>query len=223
MVPRHSHGRTAAPRPSRARRTPTGRAAIASRRWCAGPDWCRRAPRSTTSSRRRTGRRRWSPRPASRISRKSCCRAMTRRARTSRFTSTVMTSVTFSPARARTSAANSSTGPTTAILPAFVMISGRRCSWSRRPKGSVSGSSRWFNCVCPCCSICGPIRLSGRSTKSGDYVRWFIEHAFVVVPAQGIVAQHLASFAAISAAAKARLFLGRTGAWRSCAIHRQNN
>ena len=30
--------------------------------------------------------------------------------------------------------------------------------------------------------------------KSGDYVRWFIEHAFVLVPAQGIVGQHLASF-----------------------------
>ena len=30
--------------------------------------------------------------------------------------------------------------------------------------------------------------------ESGDYVRWFVEHAFVVVPAQGIVGQHLASF-----------------------------
>jgi arylsulfatase len=30
--------------------------------------------------------------------------------------------------------------------------------------------------------------------ESGDCVRWFIEHAFVIVPAQAIVAQHLASF-----------------------------
>jgi len=30
--------------------------------------------------------------------------------------------------------------------------------------------------------------------ESGDYVKWFIEHAFVFVPAQTIVAQHLASF-----------------------------
>jgi len=30
--------------------------------------------------------------------------------------------------------------------------------------------------------------------ESGDYVRWFVEHAFVVVPAQGIVGDHLASF-----------------------------
>jgi hypothetical protein len=31
--------------------------------------------------------------------------------------------------------------------------------------------------------------------EAGDYVRWFIEHAFVIVPAQGIVGQHLAGFA----------------------------
>ena len=30
--------------------------------------------------------------------------------------------------------------------------------------------------------------------ESGDYVRWFIEHVFVLVPAQAIVAQHLQSF-----------------------------
>lgn len=30
--------------------------------------------------------------------------------------------------------------------------------------------------------------------ESGDYVRWFIEHAFVLVPAQALVAQHLQSF-----------------------------
>ena len=30
--------------------------------------------------------------------------------------------------------------------------------------------------------------------EAGDYVRWFVEHAFVLVPAQAIVAQHLATF-----------------------------
>jgi arylsulfatase A-like enzyme len=30
--------------------------------------------------------------------------------------------------------------------------------------------------------------------EAGDYVRWFIEHIFVMVPAQAIVAQHLQSF-----------------------------
>ena len=30
--------------------------------------------------------------------------------------------------------------------------------------------------------------------EAGDYVRWFVEHAYVFVPAQAIVAQHLTSF-----------------------------
>ena len=30
--------------------------------------------------------------------------------------------------------------------------------------------------------------------ESGDYVRWFIDHAFLLVPAQAIVGQHLMSF-----------------------------
>src|SRR5713101_2821403 len=30
--------------------------------------------------------------------------------------------------------------------------------------------------------------------EAGDYVKWFVEHAFVLVPAQAIVGQHLASF-----------------------------
>ena len=30
--------------------------------------------------------------------------------------------------------------------------------------------------------------------EASDYVRWFVEHAFVVVPAQAIVGQHLMSF-----------------------------
>jgi arylsulfatase len=30
--------------------------------------------------------------------------------------------------------------------------------------------------------------------ESGDYVRWFVDHAFVLVPAQALVAQHIQSF-----------------------------
>jgi len=30
--------------------------------------------------------------------------------------------------------------------------------------------------------------------EAGGYVRWFVEHAFVLVPAQAIVGQHLMSF-----------------------------
>jgi hypothetical protein len=31
-------------------------------------------------------------------------------------------------------------------------------------------------------------------SEAGDYVKWFVEHAFVLVPAQAIVAQHLQTF-----------------------------
>jgi arylsulfatase len=30
--------------------------------------------------------------------------------------------------------------------------------------------------------------------ETGDCVRWFAKHAFVLVPAQALVAQHLASY-----------------------------
>jgi hypothetical protein len=30
--------------------------------------------------------------------------------------------------------------------------------------------------------------------EAGDYVKWFVEHVFVLVPAQAIVAQHLQTF-----------------------------
>ena len=56
--------------------------------------------------------------------------------------------------------------------------------------------------------------------ESGDYVRWFIEHAFVILPAQGIVAQHLASFANfrhVKGLAPFRL----NRPWRNCGIHRR--
>jgi arylsulfatase len=90
------------------------------------------APKSTKSSRPRTGQRLWSQPPASPMLRTSCCRAMMRQARHSRFIWTAMTNAIFSRAKARTSGANSSIGPTTATLPAFAMTSARRCSWSKR-------------------------------------------------------------------------------------------
>ena len=47
--------------------------------------------------------------------------------------------------------------------------------------------------------------------EAGDYVRWFVEHAFVLVPAQAIVAQHLDELPAVPAAPEARQLLGRAG------------
>ena len=42
-------------------------------------------------------------------------------------------------------------------------------------------------------------------------MRWFVEHAFVLVPAQALVAQHLAELPAVPAAPEARQLLGRPG------------
>ena len=47
--------------------------------------------------------------------------------------------------------------------------------------------------------------------EAGDYVRWFVEHAFVLVPAQAIVGQHLMSFQQFPPTAKTGFILGRTG------------
>jgi len=43
-------------------------------------------------------------------------------------------------------------------------------------------------------SMPGQPLISPVGRESGDYVRWFIEHAFVLVPAQAVVGQHLMSF-----------------------------
>ena len=47
--------------------------------------------------------------------------------------------------------------------------------------------------------------------ESGDYVRWFIEHAFVLVPAQAHRGAASRELPAVSAAPEARLILGRAG------------
>jgi hypothetical protein len=47
--------------------------------------------------------------------------------------------------------------------------------------------------------------------ESGDRVRWFIEHAYVIVAAQAVAGRHLAGFSAVSATPAARLVLGRAG------------
>src|SRR5271157_5754892 len=48
----------------------------------------------------------------------------------------------------------------------------------------------WLACVITAV----PPMFERSQHEAGDYVRWFVDHAFVVVPAQGIVAQHLMSF-----------------------------
>ena len=46
--------------------------------------------------------------------------------------------------------------------------------------------------------------------EAGDYVKWFVEHVFVLVPAQAIVAQHL-NVPRVPAAAAAGQLLDRSG------------
>ena len=40
----------------------------------------------------------------------------------------------------------------------------------------------------------GSLPLERAEHEAGGYDRWFVEHAFVLVPAQAIVGQHLATF-----------------------------
>ena len=181
---------------------------------------CRRAPRSTTSSRQRTGRRRWSPRRASRTSRTSCCRATTPRARTSRFTSTATTSAIFWPARARTSAANSSTGPTTATLPAFATTSGRRVFMEQKAHGFDVWAQPMIPLRLPSLFNLRSDPFERAQHEAGDYVRWFVEHAFVLVPAQAIVGQHLMSFQQFPPRQRPGSLLGRAGDGEAAEIRR---
>ena len=151
--------------PFRGEKNTIGKAVIVCPPWCAGLAWCRPAPKLTISSRPRTGQPRWLRRPASQALRRSSFRATMPQARTSVFTSTATTNATCSLAEARTSVARSSTGQTTVTSRAFGTSSGRRCSWSRRRTASMSGRSRWSNCVCHHYSICAPTRSIAPSMR----------------------------------------------------------
>ena len=53
-------------------------------------------------------------------------------------------------------------------------------------------------------------------TDAGDYERWRVEHAFVLVPAQAYVAKHLADLPRVSAAPEGRAASRSIRCWRSC-------
>jgi len=120
--------------------------------------------------------------------------ATTPAARASRYTSTAMTSATSSPARAPTSAANSSTGPTTATSPALRYDQYKAVFMEQK----AHGLEVWMQPLVPLRAPklfnlrSDPVRAAEQ--EAGDYDRWFIEHLFILVPAQAIVAQHLQSF-----------------------------
>ena len=193
-APRHSRGPMAAPRHSRARRTPTGKAAIASRRWCAGLGWCRRGPRSTTSSRQRIGRRRWSPRPASPTSRTKLLSGYDAAGKNFK--------VHLDGYDQRDLLARK--GPNKRREFFYWTDDGnlaglRYDQWKAVfLEQKAHGFDVWAQ---PMIQLRLPSLFNLRSDpferaqhEAGDYVKWFVEHAFVLVPAQAIVGQHLMSF-----------------------------
>ena len=153
-----------------------------------------RAPRSTISSRPRTGcRPSWRPR-ASPTSRTSSCRATAPAARPSRCTSTATTSATCfagkGPDKRREFFYWTDDGN----------LAGLRYDQYKAVfmEQQAHGLEVWMQPLVP---LRAPKLFNLRSDpferaehEAGDYDKWFIEHAFVLVPAQAIVAQHLATF-----------------------------
>jgi arylsulfatase len=116
----------------------------------------------------------WWRRRASPTSRISSCTATTQAARASRCTSTVTTSAACLPAQVPTSA---------------------EAVFMEQP---AHGLEVWMKPLVP---LRAPKLFNLRSDpferaehEAGEYDKWFIEHLFVLVPAQTIVAQHLAIF-----------------------------
>jgi hypothetical protein len=81
---------------------------------------------------------------------------------------------------------------------------GKRICWpgtaaqQARPEQKAYGLNVWAQ---PMVQLRLPMLFNMRSDpfersqrEAGDYVKWFVEHAFVLVPAQSVVAQHLASY-----------------------------
>ena len=87
---------------------------------------------------------------------------------------------------------SSSTGPTTATLPAFAYDQYKVVFMEQQ----AHGLEVWMQPLVP---LRAPKIFNLRSDpferaehEAGGYDKWFIEHLFVLVPAQAIVGQHLA-------------------------------
>ncbi len=167
---------------------------IASRRWCAGLDWCRRGPRSTRSSPRRIGHRPWSRQPASPDVKNKLLQGYDAAGQSFK--------VHLDGYDQRDLL--SGKGPDKRREFFYWTDDGNLAGLRYEQWKAVfleqkaEGFSVWQQ---PMIQLRLPMLFNLRSDpferaqhESGDYVRWFIEHAFVIVPAQGIVGQHLASF-----------------------------
>ena len=147
-----------------------------------------------TSSQLRTGCRLWLRRRATPTSRISSSRATTQAARPSRCTLTVTTSATCSSGK----------GPDKR-REFFYWTDDGNLAGLRFDQYKVvfmeqqaHGLEVWMQPLVP---LRAPKIFNLRSDpferaehEAGGYDKWFVEHAFVLVPAQAIVGQHLATF-----------------------------
>ncbi len=115
-------------------------------------------------------------------------------ARASRCTSTATTSATCSPARAPNKRREFFYWTDDGNF-AGLRYDQWKAVFMEQP---AHGLEVWMQ---PWCTLRAPKLFNLRSDpferaqhEAGDYVRWFVEHAFVLVPVQALVAQHLESF-----------------------------
>ena len=97
--------------------------------------------------------------------------------------------------RARARARGSSTSRTTATSSRSASTTGSSSSWSSgRAARSSCGRSRSSRCACRSSSTCARIRSSGRTSTSNTYWDWYISKAYLIMAAQAIVTDFLATF-----------------------------
>ena len=150
--------------------------------------------RSTTSSLPRIGPRHWSPRPASPTSRTSYCRVTMLPGRTSRSTSTATTSAIFSPARAPNKRREFFYWTDDGNLAGLRYDQWKAVFLEQKAHGFDVWSQPMIQLRLPSLFNLRSDPFERAQHEAGDYVKWFVEHAFVLVPAQAIVGQHLMSF-----------------------------
>jgi hypothetical protein len=181
-APRLSPGPTAAPRHSAAKRTPTGRAAIACQQWYAGPAWYRRVPTTLVAAAGEPD---------------------------------IKNKLLQGYDAAGKNFKVHLDGYDQRDLPARKGPNQRREFFYWTDDGNLAGLryEQWkavfleqkahgFDVWAqPMVQLRLPSLFNLRSDpferaqhEAGDYVRWFVEHAFVLVPAQSLVGQHLQSF-----------------------------
>ena len=86
----------------------------------------------------------------------------------------------------------------------------------QRAKAWMSGCSRWCRCGRRWLFNLRSDPLERAEHEAGDYVRWFVEHAFVLLPAQKIVGQFLDHLPANFRRASGRAASPSSRPWTCC-------